>query len=120
MKKRDGIAEILASGRCPGFIVRGGSTSKPLEVAYGGGVDGSEADPRRRRAIDAEIWREKKAAVEEKKSRHRMARKVDGAIRHVASVPFEVEQSLKKKYGADYSGQNKMNLLKREGFAFEK
>lgn len=116
---RDGIAEILSSGRFPGFAVRGGTRS-PLKVEYAGGLDGSEADPRKRRAIDAAIWKAKKKVADAKRAEARSSRKRDGAIRHIGSVPFEVDRALKKQYGTDYQGEGRQEILRREGFLFHK
>jgi len=119
MARRDGIAEILQSGRFPGFTVRGG-TRAPLAVDYAGGLDGTEANPQRRREIDAKIWREKKATADERRSETRSSRKKDGAIRHIGSTPFEVHKALESRYGDDFRGAGRKEILRREGWMFDK
>ena len=116
--RRDGIAEILRSGRAPGFVVRG-SESKTFTVEVSPHVEG-ERDLRRRKQIHDRLWNEKRKVAEKKAVAARMSRKRDGAIRHVGSVPLEDWVSLKRRYGDDLRGDNTDKILDEHGYLWDR
>lgn len=115
--ERDGIAEILASGRAPGFVVKGG-TRPTLKVNIAPPSEGI-VDPKQRKAMDAALWREKRKNAAEHKARVGLSRKKDGALRHIGSVPLDVHHQLQKQYGDAFKGKERKDILKREGWLWE-
>lgn len=111
------LDEILASGRCPGFVVRG-SESKSLNVDVHAHYSGPK-DPKARKALMAREWREARAEAEAKKVAARPSRKKDGAIRHIGSLPVEVFDAMKKTYGDDFKGRKQKQILKEHGYLWD-
>lgn len=116
--RRDGIAEILRSGRAPGMIVRGDGF-RHLTVPVSPLEEGTK-DLEKRKRINDQIMAEKRAVAEAAKERSRGSRKKDGAIRHVASVPMDDAKALKRTYGKEFSGENRKQILKEHGYLWDK
>ena len=113
MKKpdRDGIAEILASGRAPGFFVRG-QESKTLEVPLPPG-----RDPVAQKRAELKIIKQREAIA--KMARKQSRSSLKKGLRQTSSVPMDVEIALRERYGSAYQGEEKAKIQKRHGFSFE-
>ena len=99
-RKRDGIAEILASGRAPGFRVAGG-TRKPTQLGYNPtAYDGSYVSPKRR-LIAQQVDHEK-----------RYGRK--GNVRLAGGCPMSVWKTKMTETGGDIAEVKRQ--LADEGF----
>lgn len=116
-EKRDGIAEILASGRCPGFAVRGGTprgTGKRLkygpfarDMTYMSPDDRHRADELNMKGIHDQMEAEKRMRGGCHKPR-------DSEIRLAGGCPISVWQQKMAETGGDVQEIHKQ--LAQEGF----
>ena len=116
--KRDGIAEILASGRAPGVVVRGGR-SLNFEIPYVPGVSKGFSDPKARKRSDEKVIAEARDAYLKAKAAHGLSRKKDGKLRHIGRMPLEADVALRKKFGDEYKGEGQQRILKEHGFVWD-
>ena len=112
-RKKNGIQEILKSGRAPGCIVRGHDFDhKPLGFNQGAAAGRTAAQ---QEALDAKCVSEARHRVQaferENKGRHRKA----GSMRHIGRIPSGLFESVKQRTGNKTAWQDDPTLLKRTG-----
>lgn len=115
--KRDGIAEILESGRAPGFAVRGGTPRGDITR-----LPSPMFDFRGRPVTPDERIREDIANMRAKSELHRKAKRARGSSkkgthRLIGSVPISYWRHLTKETGGD--SREARRLAKERGFFFE-
>lgn len=112
-RKKNGIQEILESGRAPGCIVRGREFDhKPLGFNQGHAAGRTAAQ---QEALDArcvqEARHEAQSFERENKGRHRKS----GSMRHIGRIPCGMFESVKRQTGNKNAWQDDPTLLKRTG-----
>ena len=124
-KTHGGIAEIIASGQCPGMHIR-----DPLKGRRGSRVVRDSTpmyNPNHRQlTCDQQDRREHKNFNEAKMNARRVARdrrctkRADGEIRHVGQIPMSAFFGIEKEQGSDATqGGDLQETMKRKGFSFE-
>lgn len=112
--KRDGIKEILESGRAPGAIIRGAPyeyKSKMPNMAEG--MRSADAQERAEARHIAEMRRRVQQHERENKGRHRK----QGSMRHIGRVPRAAYEALKRSEGSKTAWlEDPKRMLKRTGF----
>ena len=119
-EKKDGIAEILATGRFPGTHIRGGTKgnhgnihidpkfASPCPRYISDGMSAAQSEE-----VDKQLVEEKRKLAHQTRMARRGTKRADDEIQHTGAIPYALHAAVRKETGNN-------NIWEEEGSTIRK